>query len=236
VFTLTSRSIIGVPVVMFLAGCNGGTDRSPTTPSNGGLPSGAMVPSGPIPTVTALSVNVGSTDGGTPVTIRGTSLERGATVTFGSTTVGSTSWDPRDAPGTTLLIDAPAHAAGMVDVIVTNPLKQSFRLTAGYEFVPPDSFDFNGEWDGVTTDGSDTVVQFTIRNNVVVSASCRFDLSKTVPLSTAVRNGEFTSSAQDAFVFSGRIVAASAAVGQITGAPCDAPGGTHTWRAFKIAS
>ena len=209
------------------ASCSG--DSSPVAPT------AAAVPSGPTPTVTALSINMGSTGGGTPVRITGTDLQRGASVTFGSTTVTSTGYDPRDEPGTSILIDTPAHAAGLVDVVVTNLNRQTFRLSQGYEYVPQDSFDFNGDWDGVTTDGSDTLVQFTIRNNMLVTASCRSDLdNKIVALFTAVTNGEFSAQAQDGFVLSGRIVSASQAVGQMTAAPCI--GNTHPWRASKLGS
>lgn len=97
-----------------------------------------------------------------------------------------------------------------------------------------ESFDFNGNWDGVTTDGSDTLVQFTIKNNVLVTASCRSDLTtETVPLSIAIRNGEFSSAAKDAVMFSGRIVSASQAIGLITPMPpCN--GGSHSWWASKL--
>lgn len=166
------RSTIGVAIALGFAGCSGGPDPSPVL-SAPLAPTAAVVPSAPAPIVTALSVNTGSTGGGTPIKIRGTELHRGASVTFGTATVASDSYDPRDAPGTSLLINTPAHTAGVVDVIVTNPNRQTFRLSQGYEYRPQQSFDFNGEWDGVTTDGSDTLVQFIIKNSMLITTSCQ---------------------------------------------------------------
>jgi hypothetical protein len=104
-----------------------------------------------------------------------------------------------------------------------------------YEYVPQQSCDFNGEWDGVTTEGSGTSVQFTIRNNMLVSASCQSNLdSMVVVLSTPVMNGEFSANAHEGFGLSGRIVSASQAIGQITAGQCLTGG--HPWRASKRGS
>jgi len=226
-FAVTRSSSIPVVVALILAGCSGNRDASPVAPT------AAVAPSGPTLTVTALSVSVGSTAGGTPMKITGTGLERGASVTFGSATVTSRSYDPRDVPGTSLVIDTPAHAAGLVDMIITNPNRQTFRFNQGYEYVPQESFDFNGEWDGVTTNGTDTLVQFTISNNMLVTASCRFDLDKIFTLSAAVMNGEFSAKGRDGLVLSGRMVSASQAVGQITAPECLS--NTNPWHASKLA-
>jgi hypothetical protein len=139
---------LGFVFALAFVGCSSTSSSGPTAPS------AAVLPAGPTPTVTGLSVNVGSTDGGTRIKIIGTDLLRGASVTFGNAKVFSNSNDPRDAPNTSLLITTPAHAAGVVDVIVTNPNGQAVRASAGYEFAEPQSFDFNGNWSGVTVDGS----------------------------------------------------------------------------------
>jgi hypothetical protein len=202
---------VGMGAALSVAGslvsCNG--DSSPVAPT--------FALSRENPSVIALSINVGSTGGGTPVKITGTKLQQRATVTFGTATpTSSTSWDPREVAGTSLLINTPAHAAGVVDVIVTNPNGETFRLNQGYEYAPQQSFDFNGDWDGVTTDGSDALVQFTIRNNVLTTASCRYDATKTVVLSTAAMNGEFSSQAPGVFSLTGRIVSATEAIGTVS--------------------
>ena len=62
-----------------------------------------------------------------------------------------------------------------------------------YEYAPQQSFDFNGNWDGVSHDGQHTMIQFTIANNVLVTASCQGLGNATVSLSTAATNGDFSS-------------------------------------------
>ena len=85
------------------------------------------------PTVGSLSPNSGSTDGGEVVTIGGTNFVDGATVSF----------DGMPAPSVTM-VDAgtitattPAHAAGAVDVVVTNPDSQNGMLPNGYSYGDP---------------------------------------------------------------------------------------------------
>jgi acid phosphatase len=99
----------------------------------------------PIPT--AITPNSGTTAGGTAVTIRGTGFVSGATVSFGGvaatnvTVVGST----------TITATAPAHAAGAVNVTISNPNSQTGTLTNGFTYTtsspPPETVlladDFN---------------------------------------------------------------------------------------------
>jgi len=219
---------IGLAVALGFVGC-GGPHASlvPSAPST--LPV-ATLPSGPIPTVTAFSVNIGSTAGGTPLKIIGTNLQRGASVAFGQATVASNSWDPRDAPGTSLHVTTPAHAAGQVDVTVTNPDRSSVRLSQRYEYAPQQSFDLNGAWEGFSMDGGHAWIQFTIANNVLVNASCWELGNTTVSLSTPTTNGEFSSEGPDGFRLSGRIVSPSDAIGRLTAPAC---GSDTLWRATK---
>jgi len=84
----------------------------------------------PAPTVSAINPSSGTTGGGTPVTITGTGFLAGATVAFGGTaatgvTVGS---------GTSITTITPAHAAGAVNVVVTNTDAQSASLNNGYTY------------------------------------------------------------------------------------------------------
>ena len=166
------------------------------------------------------------------MTITGTELHKGATVMFGTTAVGSRS-DHRTA-STSLFVETPAHTAGVIDVTVVNIDGQMFRISQGYEYVSQQSFDFNGNWEGWTTNGTDTLVQLTIRNNVLVTASCLGDQNKTVKLTTDVVNGDFSLGRSDGFVLSGRIVSESQAVGQITAPPCI--GNANPWHLSKVAS
>jgi hypothetical protein len=191
----------------------------------------AALPATLTPSVTALSVQVGSTGGGTPIRFTGTNLQRGASVTFDGVTVTSNSWDPRDAPGTSLLITTPPHAAGEVSLTVTNPDGSSIRLSQRYEYAPQQSFDFNGSWSGVSYDGQHTMLQFTIVNNVLMTVSCQGLGNSEVSLRTAVTSGEFALEGPDAFRVSGRIVSGSEATGTLRATEC---GADTTWRASKV--
>ena len=97
------------------------------------LPSSNGPPPTQPPTVTAISPNSGSTSGGTAVTITGTNFVSGATVTFGVTAATSVSV----SNSTTITATTPAHSAGAVNVVVTNPSGQSGTLTGGYSFTTP---------------------------------------------------------------------------------------------------
>jgi hypothetical protein len=220
------RFTLGFVFALAFVGCSSTSSSGPTAPS------AAVLPAGPTPTVTGLSVNVGSTDGGTRIKIIGTDLLRGASVTFGNAKVFSNSYDPRDAPNTSLLITTPAHAAGVVDVILTNPNGEAVRASAVYEFAEPQSFDFNGSWSGVTVDGTDKLVEFVVQHNVLLSASC-VDVTKTaVQLSTDVIDGAFLAETPDGFRLSGKIVSGSQSIGRISAPGCI---GDSPWQASKVS-
>lgn len=87
----------------------------------------------PAPTVASVVPSSGPTAGGGPITITGNFFQNGATVTLGGTAASSLSVvNPQ-----TITAVAPAHAAGAVAVVVTNPDTQSGTLAAGYTYVPP---------------------------------------------------------------------------------------------------
>src|SRR5438067_4164814 len=84
----------------------------------------------PAPTVSAISPNSGTANGGTAVTITGTGFLAGATVTLGGTAAtGVTVVNSTSITATTA-----AHAAGTVNVVVTNTDAQSGTLTNGYTY------------------------------------------------------------------------------------------------------
>ena len=89
--------------------------------------------SGPVPTVSGVSPNSGSTAGGTAVTITGTNFVAGATVTFGATAATNVVV----VNGTTITATAPAGSAGAMTVTVTNPGGQSGNLANGFTYVAP---------------------------------------------------------------------------------------------------
>jgi hypothetical protein len=86
-------------------------DASPTTAT------AAFTYTATAPTVSLVSPSSGTTAGGTPVTITGTGFVSGATVSFG----GSAATSVVFGNATTLTAVTPAHAAGLVNVVVTNP-------------------------------------------------------------------------------------------------------------------
>ncbi len=84
----------------------------------------------PAPTVTSIAPNSGTINGGTAVTITGTGFLAGATVSLGGTpATGVTVVNSTSITATT-----PAHAAGPVNVIVTNSDTQSGTLTQGFTY------------------------------------------------------------------------------------------------------
>jgi hypothetical protein len=87
----------------------------------------------PAPTVASVSPNSGTTSGGTSVTISGSGFASGATVSFG----GAAATNVNVASGTSITATTPAHAAGAVDVVVTNTGNHSGTLTSGYTYVVP---------------------------------------------------------------------------------------------------
>lgn len=83
------------------------------------------------PVITSVDPDSGTDDGGTSVTITGTGFLSGATVTFG----GDSATGVTVVSSTTITCTTPAHAAGDVDVVVTNTDSQSDTLTDGYTYV-----------------------------------------------------------------------------------------------------
>ncbi|MGE5837829.1 MAG: IPT/TIG domain-containing protein [Acidobacteriota bacterium] len=192
-------------------------------PGCGGKP--LLGPSPPLqslapPVVTALSESLGSTGGGAEVKIEGTGfldLEGGPVVIFGGVRASRVSF----MGTTTIFATVPAHAAGRVDLVVSNPDGQSGRLANAYTYASPDSFDSNGEWEGTSqTDGFRLRFRFFIQNSKVTAVSC--DTSGTVSLSPApsVSNGEFAFSGDDGVAITGRLVSPRDAIGTINLAPC----------------
>lgn len=86
----------------------------------------------PPPAVTSVSPASGPDVGGNAVTLSGSGFQAGATVTFGGATAAVVS-----STASSIAVTAPAHPAGAVDVIVTNPDGQARLLPAGYAFLPP---------------------------------------------------------------------------------------------------
>ncbi len=84
----------------------------------------------PAPTVTAVNPASGPTTGGTSVTIAGTNFVAGAAVTFGGTAATGVAF----VSATSLTCTTPAHGAGAVNVVVTNPDAQIGTLANGFTY------------------------------------------------------------------------------------------------------
>jgi hypothetical protein len=111
----------------------GAVDVVVTNPdTQAGTLSGGFTYIGP-PTVSAILPTGGTPAGGTPVTITGTGFVDGATVTFGGTAGTSVAF----VSSTTITATTPAHVAGAVDVVVTNPDTQYGTLTSGFMYAAP---------------------------------------------------------------------------------------------------
>ena len=81
------------------------------------------------PSISEIAPNSGPTVGGTPVTIIGTGFIDGATVTFDSAPA-----TVLDVQPTAIMVLTPPHAAGPVDVVVTNSDGQSATLADGFNY------------------------------------------------------------------------------------------------------
>lgn len=184
------------------------------------------------PSVTQVIPPVGSAGGGTTIKIVGTGFVSGMVVTFDGIKVSGGLVSPANL-SVNFNGEAPEHAAGIVDVVVTNPDGQSHRLEAGYTYAPRDSFDMNGVWTGFTDHGTDTGVEFEIKNNRLISATCAYDayLSFVFSEPLPIQNGEFRLTADDGATLSGRVVSASEIVGAMNFPLCNPA--ALTWRVHR---
>src|SRR4029077_16855594 len=81
-------------------------------------------------TVSGISPSSGTASGGTSVKITGTGFLPGATVTFG----GIAGTNVVEPDGSTITVTTPSHAAGTVNVVVTNGIARSATLTNAYTY------------------------------------------------------------------------------------------------------
>ncbi len=84
----------------------------------------------PAPTISSITPNSGTVNGGTSVTVTGANFVTGATVKLGTTSATGVTV----VNSTTITATTPAHAAGAVNVVVTNTDAQSGTLTNGYTY------------------------------------------------------------------------------------------------------
>jgi hypothetical protein len=219
---MTNTVRVGIVLLILSQGSVGcGDQRSPIAPSAPATPSvqqPSPQPTGIQPTITAIAPHVGSTQGGAWATIIGGDFQPGATVRLGDATVSAWTHD-----STTIWISGTAaHAAGAIDVVVTNPGGLEARLAGAYTYESPDSFDFNGDWVAYAGPEFETDMRFTIRNNLLVSFSCGTSEPSTFASPHVVRGGEFSFIGDDGVAISGRLVSPVNAVGTINMPSCPA--------------
>ena len=77
------------------------------------------------PYLSQVSPNTGLVSGGTRIALTGSDLQNGATVTVGGASASNVQWKS----ATKLKATTGPHAAGCVDVVVTNPDSQSYTLS-----------------------------------------------------------------------------------------------------------
>lgn len=85
----------------------------------------------PLPTITSLSATSGYAVGGQALTITGTNFLASPTVTFG----GTAATNVVRTSATQITLTTPAHAPGLVDVVITNTDAQSVTRAGAFTFV-----------------------------------------------------------------------------------------------------
>jgi hypothetical protein len=229
-------------MVALMAAACGGSPSTPSVPSSLPAPSVSppatppsvvepspppSPPTGVQPTIAGISPNVVTT-AGTWGTITGAQFQSGATVKIANATIFNVVQDST----TIRFANSGAHAAGKVDVVVTNPGGRAATLANGYTYVAPDSFDANGEWTA-HADGHNeflTEMHFTIRNNTLTVLSCDgMAAPVTTPIPLSIQNGGFSFSGVDGLSMSGKLHSMTTSDGQVKAPGC----GDGIWWADK---
>ena len=205
-----------------IAGCGGDPPATVVAPP--------PPPPAPPPSITSVTPATGSTAGGAWMQIVGTGFRSGVVAVFDGVSVRP-AFDSRDVGLTTMFLETPPHAAGTIDIVVTNPDGQSARYAGGHTYAAPETFDTKGEWVGEAQDGSHRLVGFTIQNGKLVSAYCvPSDGAVTLPLAEPINviGGAFSVSE----IMSGRIASTTQMVGTMNFQECS----FMSWRAYPRAA
>ena len=190
--------------------------RSPTSPT----PTLTAVQ----PVVTGITPSVGSERGGNWGTVTGANFAAGAKLTLGSSTTATIFQNST----TIAFTGIPAHAAGTVDVMVTNPGGLSGTLFRGYTFAPPAAFDFNGDWIAHAGPEYEIDMGFSIRQNRLVKLTCG-GMAVAISAPADVSGAEFSVSLNADVAMTGTVVSPVNAVGTIDVPMC----ATSRWWADK---
>ena len=95
--------------------------------------SGSGAPAPQPPAISSVSPNSGPTGGGTAVTINGSNFVAGATIKFDNTAATNVSV----VSASSITANVPAHVAGVVSVVVTNPNGLSGTLANAFTYTQP---------------------------------------------------------------------------------------------------
>jgi hypothetical protein len=174
------------------------------------------------PTVTGVGPSSGSTAGGQTISITGTNLTNVTAVLFGGTNAGSFM-----AQGTSIMVMAPAHAAGTVDVTVVtsagtsavDPLHDQYTYgstAATVSSVSPSmgaptggtSVTIQGTgFSGVTgvTFGGTTAASFVVNSSTSITAVSPAHMSGSVDVQVVTAGGTSAAGPSDQFVYTAPI-------------------------------
>ena len=159
------------------------TVTAPLSQVQASVPGGYMYLQVPPPVISELLPNIGSTRGGMQMIIVGDGFQAPVTVSVDGIAMP---FEYDDFGVDVLYLSMPAHAAGPVEVIVTNPDGRTASST--FTYASPATFDFNGDWQGFA---QTSAVVLTIRDNTAVSVSCGASVLTLAP-PPAVADGEFS--------------------------------------------
>ena len=211
---------------------------APLSQAQASVPGGYTYLPLPPPAISELRPNTGSTAGGTPMIIIGAGFRFPVTVSVGGI---ATPFEYDDFGVDVLYLTTPAHAAGTVEVIVTNP---DGRTASGlFTYASPAAFDLNGEWQGwaqaLAPPDLGARLVLTIRDNIAVSVRCSVcrpnENCATVSAPSlmldpppVVANGEFSFDGSGG-VITGKILSPTYASGSLNLDSC----GSRQWWAEK---
>ncbi|MGE5834780.1 MAG: IPT/TIG domain-containing protein [Acidobacteriota bacterium] len=237
--TVLSANTISLAMPAHSAGIESGglktvtvTVINPLSQAQASVPGGYMYVGPPV--ISKLLPNIGSTGGGAPVNIIGTGTgAMWSVVTLTVDGIVSTfedGWPSYDAISSSM----PAHAAGTVEVIVTD--RYGRTGSSEFTYASPATFDFNGDWLGSAVDTSVSLfshlVVLTIRDNSVVSVSCGNAPSLTLDPPPVVANGEFSFAGSGGVSITGKILSpdfASGSINMASGSINRDSCGSHQW-------
>jgi IPT/TIG domain-containing protein len=236
--TVLSATTISLAMPAHAAGKVNVTVINPLSQAQASVPTGFLYVGPPV--ISELLPNIGSTAGGVPIVIRGTGTgTMGAVVTVTVdgiiVSIDDSGWPYYEE----MWLSMPAHAAGTVEVILTDRWGQAGR--GEFTYASPATFDFNGDWEGSAEAFPrewGTRLMLTIRNDIVVSVLCLVCRDGICAIGSApsltldpppvVANGEFSYAGSGGSI-TGNILSATYATGSLNLASC----GSRQWTAQK---